>query len=199
MFTAAPGNVLVGSDFSQQEPRLLSSLAGDPQMIGAYQQGKDFYATLATQVYHNTYWDNMEHWEDGSANPEGKKRRSICKQILLAILYGMGPDSLAIKINGTREDAEDIIQKFYQGFPVAKAWMDKTESDAIKNGYVEDLWGRRRRLPEIQLPAYQIKYKNTEDTEQISFNPLLHTKNKYTNPQTNLIEKYTKQIKRRRY
>lgn len=65
------------------EPRLLSSLSEDPQMIEAYVEGKDFYARLACGVFNNGYWDNMEHWEDGSANPEGKKRRSICKQLLL--------------------------------------------------------------------------------------------------------------------
>lgn len=52
-------------------------------MIGAYKEGKDLYATIATKVYNNTYYDNMEHWKDGSPNPEGKKRRSNCKSILL--------------------------------------------------------------------------------------------------------------------
>lgn len=52
-------------------------------MIGAYKEGKDLYATIATKVYNNSYWDNMEHREDGSPNPEGKKRRSSCKSILL--------------------------------------------------------------------------------------------------------------------
>lgn len=52
-------------------------------MIGAYKEGKDLYATIAANIYHNDYWDNMEHRQDGSPNPEGKKRRSFCKSILL--------------------------------------------------------------------------------------------------------------------
>ena len=52
-------------------------------MINAYKAGKDLYATIACGVYKNTYWDNMEHWEDGSPNPEGKKRRGNCKSLLL--------------------------------------------------------------------------------------------------------------------
>lgn len=75
--------VLVGSDFSQQEPRLLSAYANDFNMISAYKEGKDLYATIASNIYHNDYWDNMEHRQDGSPNPEGKKRRSFCKSILL--------------------------------------------------------------------------------------------------------------------
>lgn len=83
MFSAAPGHVLVGSDFSQQEPRLLSQYSLDDNMINAYKQGKDLYATIAMGVYNNDYWDNMEHYEDGTPNPDGKKRRSSCKSLLL--------------------------------------------------------------------------------------------------------------------
>ena len=52
-------------------------------MINAYKAGKDLYATIACGVYHNNYWDNMEHHEDGTANPDGKKRRSAMKSLLL--------------------------------------------------------------------------------------------------------------------
>lgn len=83
MFCAAPSCVFVGADFSQQEPRILSAYSRDPEMIGAYKAGKDLYATIAMGVYKNGYWDNMEHHEDGSPNPEGKKRRSACKSLLL--------------------------------------------------------------------------------------------------------------------
>jgi DNA polymerase I len=52
-------------------------------MINAYKNNKDLYATIASGVYKNTYWDNMEHYEDGSPNPEGKKRRNSVKSLLL--------------------------------------------------------------------------------------------------------------------
>lgn len=85
LFSASPGHVLVGSDFSQQEPRLLANYAQDENMINAYKQGKDLYATIAMGVYHNDYWDNMEFTDETKtvANPEGKARRSNCKSLLL--------------------------------------------------------------------------------------------------------------------
>ena len=83
MFVPSPGYVMVGGDFSQQEPRLLSNYSMDENMMNAYRQGKDLYATIATGIYHNTYWDNMEHHEDGSPNPAGKKRRSSVKSLML--------------------------------------------------------------------------------------------------------------------
>lgn len=58
-------------------------MANDETMINAYKSGKDLYATIAAGVYNNDYWDNMEFRQDGTANPEGKKRRSNCKSILL--------------------------------------------------------------------------------------------------------------------
>lgn len=67
----------------QQEPRLLSSYSQDENMLKAYAEGKDLYATVAAIVHNNDYWDNMEHYEDGSPNPEGKKRRQDIKSVVL--------------------------------------------------------------------------------------------------------------------
>lgn len=52
-------------------------------MLKAYAEGKDLYATVAAIVHNNDYWDNMEHYEDGSPNPEGKKRRQDIKSVVL--------------------------------------------------------------------------------------------------------------------
>ena len=176
MFKASDGYVMVGSDFSQQEPRLLSGYSGDENMINAYKQGKDLYATIASKIYHNDYWDNMEFKEDGTPSPEGKKRRSSVKGLLLGILYGMGAQSIAITIKGTLEEAQKIIDDFYKEFPKVKRWIDKTNEDAKIHGYVEDLWGRRRRLPDIQMPKYVISI-NGESTNCIEFNPIIGTMN----------------------
>lgn len=188
LFKASEGHILVGSDFSQQEPRLLSNYAQDDNMINAYKEGKDLYATIASGVYNNTYWDNMEHFEDGTPNPEGKKRRSACKSLLLGIMYGRGVASIAEQINGTVKEAQAIVDNFYDGFPKVKKWMDETQTNAKKYGYVEDSWGRRRRLPDIQLPKYTIKLK-TEQKPSI-FNPLLYCKGILTNKKPAIINKY---------
>ena len=159
-------------------------------MIGAYKAGKDLYATIATGVYKNGYWDNMEHHEDGSANPEGKKRRSACKSLLLGLMYGRGAASIAEQIGSSVQEAQKIIDDFYTGFPKVKQWVDKTEADAKVNGYVEDLWGRRRRLPDIQLPDYTIKYIG----QSTKFNPLLGSTGAVNSDADKLVEKYRKAI-----
>lgn len=83
----------MSSDFSQQEPRCLASLSGDEKMQEAYRTGKDLYATMASDIYKMPYEDCMEFYLDENGkktdktNPEGKKRRSATKSILLGIMY----------------------------------------------------------------------------------------------------------------
>jgi DNA polymerase I-like protein with 3'-5' exonuclease and polymerase domains len=191
MFKAKAGYVMVGSDFSQQEPRLLASYANDDNMIGAYKQGKDLYATIASGVYRNDYWDNMEHYEDGTPNPAGKKRRSSVKSLLLGIMYGRGVSSIAEQIGGTIQEAQKIVDDFYLGFPKVKKWIDETYVNAKTNGYVEDMWGRRRRLSDIQLPKYEVFYKD-ETSNPTEFNPILGALNIVKREVNPKIVKYEK-------
>lgn len=191
MFRASEGNVFCGGDFSQQEPRLLCMYSNDVKMTSAYKDGKDLYATIASGVYKNDYWDNMEKHQDGTANPAGKKRRSNCKSILLGLMYGRGAPSIAEQIHASVPEAQKIIDDFYKGFPQVKEWMDKTEKDAKVTGYVEDYWGRRRRLPDIKLPKYTIK--STSGTSS-TFNPLIGAQGVFDNGAEALIKKYEKQL-----
>ena len=151
--------VMVGSDFSQQEPRLLSMYSGDDTMINAYKNGRDLYATVGMKVYHNKYEDNLEHNADGTIYEDGKKRRKRMKTLLLGITYGMGVNAVAELIGSTKKEAQEIFDSFYKEFPKVKTWMDSTEAFAKKNGYVVDWAGRRRRLPNIQLRPFEAFYK----------------------------------------
>lgn len=147
-------------------------MSGDEELINAYIHKRDLYATVASGVYHNGYWDNMEQYEDGTSNPDGKKRRSAVKKLVLAILYGMGADSLAVDLNIKKEEAQKLIDDFYKGYPTVKKFIDNNILFAHNYGYVESIMGRRRRLPDAQLPKYTIKYKNGISP---MFNPILGT------------------------
>jgi len=138
-------------------------------MVQAFQEGRDLYATLGTGVWNNDYWDNMEHYEDGSSNVEGKARRKKCKTLLLGLSYGMGDALTAQKMGVSTKEAKDIIKKFFASYPKMKEFVDNNELLAQKQGYVEDAWGRKRRLPDATLPDYDFiveKYRK-------DFNPIL--------------------------
>ena len=55
----------------------------DQNLIDTYKQNKDLYATIGSFIFHKTYWECMEHWENGDPNPEGATIRKKCKQIIL--------------------------------------------------------------------------------------------------------------------
>lgn len=135
----------------------------------------------------------MEHHEDGTPNVEGKKRRKKMKTLLLGMSYGMGPNLLAQKMGVDKKEAEQIIDDFKTGFPQVQAWMDQTEHDAMTKGYVEDFWGRRRRLPDIQLPEYEVKYSKFGDNGQ-TFNPILGSSGTFKDNNSDEIKYYQKKI-----
>ena len=111
------------------------------------------------------------------------------------ILYGRGAASIGEQIKKTKEEAQEIIDKFFKAFPKVKKWIDDTISNAHKLGYVEDIAGRRRRLPDILLPKYEIKSKSTLDSDS-EFNPLLGSKGVVKPEISLLIEKYSEEVKK---
>ena len=192
MFKARDGYVLVGSDFSQQEPRLLANYAQDEYMIGAYKNNKDLYATIASRVYHNNYEDNLEfNPTTGIRSEEGATRRASCKSLLLGIMYGMGTPAIANKLGCSLEEAQSIIDGFYGGFPKVRKWTDETIAKAKQTGYVEDWYGRERRLPNIILPEYEIV---SEEAGKDEFNPFLWCEDKALDERD--VEKYLKEIEK---
>lgn len=110
-------------------------------------------------------------------------------------MYGRGVNSIAEQIECTIQEAQSIIDNFYKSFPQVKGWMENSEAFAKKTGYVEDLWGRRRRLPDILLPKFTIKYKTDKDSLG-DFNPFLGCKNRIIADKT--IESYKKQLEEAR-
>lgn len=192
MFKASPGCVIVGGDFSQQEPRLLAHFSQDEHMINAYNNNQDLYATIAAKVNNKTYWECMEHWEDGSPNPAGKKLRGHIKSVVLGIMYGRGVNSVAEQTGQTLEEAKKTIDGFYDGFPNVRKWIDETNAFAEKYGYVETLWGRRRRLTDLLLESYEV---TCEQSSNQNTNLLFEDVADVSIEDTNKIEYYKDLLK----
>ena len=175
MFVASPGYVLMSSDYSQQEPKCLAALCrkqGDPQMYNTFMQGKDLYSEIASKAFNKPYEECREFREDGSTNKAGKERRSQAKTILLGVLYGRGKDSIAEQLGTTVDEAQQIKESVFKGFPAIK----KFEADSIRmsqdEGYVTTIAGRKRRLPSMMLPDYEVVWKDgcAPDSDPLAFN-----------------------------
>lgn len=169
MFSASPGMYMIGADFSQQEPRILAHLCGDENMINAYKTGKDLYSTMASLAFHVPYEDCKEFYPDGTVNKEGKKRRSHIKGVVLGLMYGRGDASVAEQLGITVEEARDLSNSLFEGFPKIKEYIEKSKIKAKENGYTTTLWGRRRYLKHIQKEKYEYHYGINRP---VNFDPL---------------------------
>ena len=151
MFCARPGNILIGSDYSQIEVRVTASFSKDPTMLHAYETGEDLYSKMASQIHNLPYEECMEfHPVTGELQKEGKKVRSNTKSILLGLLYGRQAKSIGEQIGATEKEAQDLVDSFFRSFPKIKELDKITKLKATQNGYVSTICGRKRRLPDIK-------------------------------------------------
>lgn len=168
-FAAEEGNVLLSCDYSGQEVRVTAHISHDQKMIQAYKDNKDVYVEIASLAYNVPYEDCLEHRPDGTTNPEGKARRGAAKKIVLGILYGRQIASIAEQLNTSVKEAQHIYDKVLASFPELAKFIQESQDMARKYGWVSTIWGRRRQLPEMQLPLYEFSYT---DGVPVDFDPL---------------------------
>jgi len=191
IFKATDGYLMISSDYSAQEPRLMAHMSKDKKMIAAYKQDKDLYSEIAAIAFNMSYEDCLEFYLDEcgkkttKTNVEGKKRRNTAKTIVLGVCYGKGIPAIAKDLNISKEKAQEIYNKILKEFPGLKQLMLDSEKMAITGGYVTTNWGRKRRLPNIQLEMYEFTYTKTN----INFDPL------FDNQDTNFSNEVPQNIK----
>lgn len=160
MFKASDGYVMLSCDYSAQEPRLTVHLAQDEKGIQAYIDGKDLYAEIASLAFNVPYDDCLEFRPDGTHNPEGKERRSRAKAILLGINYDKGIPAIADGLHISKKLAQKIYDAVLNAFPKLKTFREESRQMARDLGYVTTAWGRKRRLPDMQLDTYEFYWKD---------------------------------------
>lgn len=85
-------------------------------------------------------------------------------------MYSRGAQGIAEQLNISMKEAQDITNSFYDAFPKIKQCIDEKHEQAKKYGFVETVYGRKRRLPEMQLPEFEFKVK--DPTKLASFDAL---------------------------
>jgi DNA polymerase I-like protein with 3'-5' exonuclease and polymerase domains len=136
-------------------------LFNDSSLKDAYAQKLDLYTWIAAEVYQMPYDECKEFRPDGTQNPAGKERRNSVKSIILGLMYGRGTQAVADQLGWSKEKAQDIIDMFFNRFPAIKMVVDYYVNMAKEVGYVQTVYGRKRRLPEINLPEYGLTYEAT--------------------------------------
>lgn len=190
MFRAQDGYVLIGGDYSQQEPRLTAHCSNDEKMKESYHQGKDIYATIASLAFDKPYEECKEFREDGTVNPEGKERRSQAKAIVLGVTYGKGIPAIGEDLGISTQKAQAVYDKVMESFPMLEKFMHDTQEKAREHGYVETPWGRRRHLKDMQLERYEFSYSG----KVTNFDPLAFGSEVSTEVPKKVKDNYTKQL-----
>jgi hypothetical protein len=138
-----PGMALAYVDFEQQEFGIAAALSGDLAMRAAYESG-DPYLSLANQCGAVPY--------DATKETHGDVREQF-KLCVLGIQYGMGAPSLATAINGSVEQARELLEHHRRVFRRYWDWSNDLARDARKRGVISSVYGWRLNIREDTKPT----------------------------------------------
>jgi len=136
-FIASPGAKLAAFDYSQIELRVAAILSRDKKMTEIFRSGEDVHAGVAAFVF------------GVPAERVTAEMRRQAKVINFGILYGMGVSALQKNLGRTRAEAQKFYNDYFTEFNGLKSYLEEVKSFALRNGYTETLFGRRRNFPNI--------------------------------------------------
>ena len=139
-------SVLLSSDYSQIELRVLAHISQDEHLIAAFQHGEDIHTATAMRVF------GIEKAEDVTPND-----RRNAKAVNFGVVYGISDFGLANNLGISRKAAKDYIQTYFERFPGIKNYMETIVREARDKGYVETIYHRRRSLPDINSRNFNIR------------------------------------------
>ncbi|MDB5703259.1 MAG: polymerase [Sphingomonas bacterium] len=133
-FVAEPGNVLLAADYSQIELRLAAHMADVPALKEAFASGADIHSLTAQELF-------------GEVNRDTRGR---AKTINFAILYGISRWGLAGRLDVTADEAQAMIDRYFERFPGINHYIVETTEKARDKGYTETLFGRKTHFPRLK-------------------------------------------------
>lgn len=157
-FIAAPeGKILLSLDFSQIELRVGAFYCKDEKMLETYRSGGDIHALTTAVIYKIP----LEEASDKNVL-NYKERRTIAKNCNFGTFFGLFPKGLqkTLKFKAGLDvslaECETIIRNLKAGYPRLSRWQEETKKRAEFRKYTETWLGRRRALPGIVSPNWNV-------------------------------------------
>jgi DNA polymerase I len=146
-FIARPGKVFVSADYSQLEPRVFSYYSQDPRLMRAF-DGSDFYSVIGIEVFDKHDALPLKEGHPNAFGVKYKQLRDVSKTIALAYAYGATAHQLAPATGKSIDDTAEDLANLSERFPGIKNMMLEAHELAKTQGYVTNIFGRKRRIPE---------------------------------------------------
>jgi DNA polymerase-1 len=145
VFVADAGWGLLTADYSQIELRVLAHLAEDPGLIDAFSREVDIHTVTAAKVF-------------GVAESDvDAPQRRFAKVVNYGLAYGMEAYGLGQRLGIPTEEAREILDSYFAGFPKVKEFMHGTIVEAKQRGYTTTIFGRRRLITELASDNFRIR------------------------------------------
>lgn len=154
-FVPTEGWSLIAVDYSQIELRVVAHMAQDQAMLDAFAAGQDIHAATAAAIY-SIPIDQVD-----------SSQRRKAKAINFGLIYGMSPYGLTQTTDLTLAEAEGFVEAYFEQFPGIKFFLEDLKEQAVKQGYVETLMGRRRYFPQLSSGA-NFNIRRREEREAIN-------------------------------
>jgi len=129
---------ILSCDYSQIELRILAYISNDEKLINDFENNLDIHLQTACRIF---------GVEPESIIPEMRRK---AKAVNFGIIYGISPFGLSKQLGITNTEAGNIIEKYYSNHPGVEKWQKETIGKAIDSGFVETIYGRKRRIPELK-------------------------------------------------
>ncbi len=129
-FVPEAGWLMVAADYSQIELRILAHLSQEPVLIDAYKNNQDVHNVTARLLFEK---------EEVTAD-----ERRFAKTINFGVIYGMGALRFSQSTGVNKTKADEFIKRFNQRYPRVFEYLQQVKKEALANGYVETILGRRR-------------------------------------------------------
>lgn len=144
MWAGDPNYRFVLKDFSQIEMRVAAHLSQEPIWIQAFLNGEDMHSKTAKSVFGL----ECEVSEVKSLYPE---KRSDAKTVNFGIIYGETVYGLARNLDRSVPECQQILDDYFRGADTLQRWILSQHDKAAIEGFVLNLFGRRRHLPDAGL------------------------------------------------
>lgn len=130
-------DLLLSSDYSQIELRILAYLSEDEKLMDVFNKNGDIHTFTAAEIF------NV-----GIKNVTEELRRKA-KAINFGIIYGMTEYGLKSRLSISEEEAKEYIRLYFDRYPKVKKYISFLIKEAYDKGFATTLFGRKRYINEL--------------------------------------------------